>query len=376
MSWSKVIGQEQAIAKLQQLEQEARVPHALLFTGPEGAGKMALAIDFASNLILNSMTDDGMKANARAMLADMSHPDLRFVYPTIKAPSMSGDYQPVSNDYSRQWHSMLKAGVYFTLQGWIKAIGGTNQQAVITAAEASATAHWASMKPSQGGLKVCIVWLPERMNLTSANKMLKLLEEPPLDTVFLMVSERPELLLSTIISRTQRFDVRKINSQSIEKALLEQRGVDAQTARSVARVANGSWTAALEELDADNENRAFFDMFVMLMRLCYMRNVAGLKRWTEAVSDFGREKERRMLTYFLRMVRENFINNFHNPDLVYMTDEEQRFSKNFSRFINENNVIEIYELMSRAFRDIGQNANAKIVFFDMAMNMIILILRK
>lgn len=376
MSWNRVIGQQQAISRLQQLEHEARVPHALLFTGPEGAGKMALAVDFASELILGSLTDEAMKANAKAMLADLSHPDLRFVYPTIKAPSMGSDYQPTSGDYARQWHTMISRSAYFTLQGWIKAIGGANQQAMITGAEASATAHWASMKPSQGGLKVCVIWLPERMNLTSANKMLKLLEEPPRDTVFLMVSERPELLLPTIVSRTQRFVVKKTDALSIEQSLQVQRGIDQPTARRVARVANGSWTAALEELDADNENRQFFDMFVMLMRLCYMRDVAGLKKWTEAVSDFGREKERRLLAYFLRMVRENFANNFHNPDLVYMTQEEQQFSKNFSRFINENNVIEISELMNRAYRDIGQNANAKVVFFDLAMNMIILILRK
>lgn len=376
MSWNRVIGQQQAIGRLQQLEHEGRVPHAMLFTGPEGSGKMALAVDFASELILQSLTDDAMQANAKAMLADLSHPDLRFVYPTIKSPSMGSDYQPTSGDYARQWHSMLRQSCYFTLQGWIKAIGGTNQQAVITAAEASATAHWASVKPSQGGLKVCVIWLPERMNLTSANKMLKLLEEPPLDTVFLMVSEKPELLLPTIVSRTQRFVVKKTDAQSIERALEQQRVVDQATARRVARVANGSWTAALEELDADNENRQFFDMFVMLMRLCYMRDVAGLKKWTEAVSDFGREKERRMLVYFLRMVRENFANNFHNPDIVYMTDEEQRFSQNFSRFINETNVIEISELMDRGYHDIGQNANAKVVFFDLAMKMIILILRR
>lgn len=375
MSWDNVIGQKQAESRLELLEKEGRIPHAMLFTGPEGAGKMALAIDFASRLIEDSIPLASMKANAHAMLRDFSHPDLRFVYPTIKQPSMGSDHQPVSSDYAQQWHTMLKSTSYFTLQHWISAIGGTNQQAIITGAEASETSHWASMKPSQGGMKVCIIWLPERMNLTSANKMLKLLEEPPRDTIFLLVSEHPEQLLSTIMSRTQRFEVRRIDTQSIEDAL-RKRAVDDMTARRVARVSNGSWTKALEELDAGNENRTFFDMFVMLMRLSYMRNVKELKKWAEAVSEFGREKERRMLVYFLQMVRENFISNFHNPDLTYMTSEEQQFSKNFGRFINEANVIEIQQLLEQAIRDIGQNANAKIVFYDIALRMIILIMRK
>ena len=147
-------------------------------------------------------------------------------------------------------------------------------------------------------------------------------------------------------------------------------------AHRIARVANGNWNKALEELDAGNENRQFLDLFIMLMRLAYKRNIHDLKKWSEAVAAFGREKQRRLIAYMLHMIRENFMYNFGQADLNYMTTEEEQFSKNFARFINEANIIDITGLLDRAYRDIGQNANAKIVFFDMALKMIVLLIRK
>lgn len=221
-----------------------------------------------------------------------------------------------------------------------------------------------------------IIWRPERMNLTSANKLLKLLEEPPQGTIFLMVCEEPEKLLETIISRTQRIDVKRIDDNAIEQALIHKRGIEPDTAQRIAHIAHGSWLKALETLDTSNENREFLNMFQMLMRLCYLRNVKDLKRWSEVVAGYGREKERRMLVYFQQQVRENFIFNFRNAELNYMTIEEENFAKNFARFINEANVIEINELFERANRDIGQNANAKVVFYDVALKLIVLLLKK
>ena len=221
-----------------------------------------------------------------------------------------------------------------------------------------------------------IIWLPERMNAECANKILKLLEEPPHETVFLMVCEEPERLIDTIRSRAQRIDIKRIDTQAMTDALTERRGLDADTAMRVARAANGSWLAALEELDADNEKRQFLEMFISLMRLAYMRKIKDLKKWSDTVAGYGRERQKRMLAYFLRLVRENFMYNFHIPRLNYMTREEENFSRNFSPYINEANVIEITALMNRAIRDIGQNANAKIVFFDMATNIIVALIRK
>ena len=218
--------------------------------------------------------------------------------------------------------------------------------------------------------------MPERMNVECANKLLKLLEEPPLQTIFIMVCEEPERLLETIRSRTQRIDIKRIDEDSMKTALTERRGIDEESAQRIARLANGNWLKAMEELDTGNESHLFLDMFIMLMRLSYARDVKELKKWSDTVAGYGREKQKRMLAYFSRMIRENFMRNFHNAELNYMTQDEENFSNNFSRFINEANIIEIYELLALAQRDIGQNANAKIVFFDLALQMIVLIIRK
>ena len=232
------------------------------------------------------------------------------------------------------------------------------------------------MKSSQGGFKVNIIWLPERMREDCANKMLKIIEEPPQQTVFIMVCEEPERLLETIRSRVQRIDIKKIDTPSLEKALTERRAIDGDMAHRIARVANGDWMKALEELDAGNENNQFLDLFKLLMRKAYARDVKELKTWSDTVAALGRERQKRMLVYFRHLVRENFMYNFHNPDLVYMTMEEESFAAKFARFINEANVIEIDEIFGTAIRDIGQNTNAKMVFYDVAMRMIVAIMRK
>lgn len=376
MTWSEVIGQTEAKERLLQMTREGRVPHAMMLCGPAGCGKLALAVAMGCHLLRNGMEGTSPSANTEAMLQNLSHPDLHFTFPTIKSPGMGSEHQPVSDDYIREWHDLLTRSAYFSIDQWLDAMGATSQQAIITGAESDELSRKLSLKSSQGGYKVSIIWLPERMNLTSANKLLKLLEEPPRQTVFIMVCEEPERLLETIRSRTQRIDIKKIETNDMEQALKEQRGIDADAAHRIARAANGNWLKALDELDAGNENHAFFDMFVMLMRLAYKRDIHDLKKWSENVAGFGREKQKRMLNYFVRLIRENFIYNFQNPELNYMTQEEEAFARNFARFVNEANVVEISELLQRCQRDIAQNANAKIVFFDLALKMIVLLIQK
>ena len=383
MKFSDVIGQEEAIGRLRQLVEEQRVPSTMMLCGPLGSGKMALAMAFASYLLGErdgdkSLLSDQMSIkNAEAMLKKWEHPDLHFTYPVIKPAGMSADHKMISDDFTREWHEMISESQYFFMDNWLAKMDAANQQAIIGAGESDELTRKMSLKSSQGGYKVSIIWLPERMNAECANKLLKLLEEPPHKTVFIMVCEEPELLLDTIKSRTQRIDIKKIDDNAIEKALTERRGLDQDVAYRIARIADGNWMRALENLDAGNENRQFLDMFIMFMRLSYQRNIKELKKWSEIAStNYGREKQRRMLNYFSRMVRENFMYNFKQAELCYMTQEEENFSSKFARFINEANVIEISELLQKARRDIGQNANGKIVFFDLALQMIVLLIRK
>ena len=368
-----------------EMVQENRVPHALMFCGPQGCGKLAMALAFASYLLgeresaPEELTEE--QKRTQAMLRKWEHPDLHFTFPTIKTSDMGGDHNPVSLDFIKEWKEMLLSqGPYVLISDWMERMGKSdadfNKQAIITVEETDNISWELSMMSSQGGYKISLIWLPERMNIQAANKILKLLEEPPRQTLFLLVSENPELLLETIRSRTQRLDFKKIDNDSLEQALIERRALAQEMAHRIARIANGNWNAALEELDSGNENRQHLDMFIMLMRLAYMRNIHDLKKWSDVVATFGREKQKRMLDYFMHMLRESFMYNFRNPELSYMTQEEENFARNFARFINEANIIDISNLFEETKRFIAQNANPKIVFFDLALKIIVLLIRK
>ena len=368
-----------------EMVQENRVPHALMFCGPQGCGKLAMALAFASYLLgeRESAPEELIEEQKRtqAMLRKWEHPDLHFTFPTIKTSDMGGDHNPVSLDFIKEWKEMLLSqGPYVLISDWMQRMGKSdadfNKQAIITVEETDNISRELSMMSSQGGYKISLIWLPERMNIQAANKILKLLEEPPRQTLFLLVSENPELLLETIRSRTQRLDFKKIDNDSLEQALIERRALAQEMAHRIARIANGNWNAALEELDSGNENRQHLDMFIMLMRLAYMRNIHDLKKWSDVVATFGREKQKRMLDYFMHMLRESFMYNFRNPELGYMTQEEENLARNFARFINEANIIDMSNLFEETKRFIAQNANPKIVFFDLALKIIVLLIRK
>ena len=366
MTFDEVIGQEEVRDRLLQMEREGRLPHAIMLCGPQGVGKKALAVSFASHLL----------GADNPMVKRLEHPDLHFTYPTIKLPSMGADHKPVSEDFAHEWHELIMGGPYFTMDEWMTAMGGENQQAIITAGESDALVRKLSLKSSQGGYKVSVVWLPERMNIECANKLLKLIEEPPQQTVFIMVCEDPSRLLETIRSRVQRIDVKKLPAETICRALVDRRGISEEAAQRISRLANGSWLKALQELQVGTENEQFLDLYISLMRLAYQRKIRDLKKWSEAIATFGREKQKRFLEYFLRMTRECFMYNFGQQELVYMTQAEEDFARNFARFIGEANILPIYDLTNRAIRDIGQNANAKIVFFDFTLQIIVLLIQK
>ncbi|MBR3079518.1 MAG: DNA polymerase III subunit delta [Prevotella sp.] len=369
MGFDEVIGQREAQQRLMQMVDEGRLPHAIMLCGPSGCGKMALAIGFAKILLSRS-------ANDEAMLRKLEHPDLHFTYPTIKLPSMSSEHKPTSDDFAQEWHELIMAGPYFTMNEWLEQMGGENQQAIITAGESDSLIRKLSLKSSQGGYKISLFWLPERMNNECANKILKLLEEPPAQTVFLMVSEEPDRLLETIRSRVQRINIKKISDDDILQALIEKRGLTEDVAKRITHMANGNWLRALEMLNTDSENELFLDMFQSLMRLAYQRKVKDLKEWSERMAAMGRERQKRFLEYFLRLIRENFMFNFQREELCYMTKREEDFACNFARFVNEANILQITDLANLSIRDIGQNANAKIVFFDFALQMIVLLISK
>ena len=376
MNFSDVIGQDDVKSRLLTLIESGKMPHSLLLYGAPGCGKMALALALASHLLGENDMNNPNVASVKAMLNRWEHPDLHFSYPVIRPTGTTADHKMISDDFAKEWHLLLKKGPYFDMDTWLEHMNAANQQAIIFASESDNLTRKLNLKSSMGGYKVAIIWLPERMNVECANKLLKLLEEPPHQTLFIMVSEAPERLLETVRSRTQMIQIKRIDTAVLERALVEKRGLDDDTAHRVAQIANGSWLDAIRMLNADSEAKQFFNDFVGVMRASYRRDIREMKAWSERVATYGREKQKRMLLYFHRMFRENFMYNFKQSSLIHFTQDEEQFAQKFAPFINEKNIVELYELVELNIRDLSQNANPKIVFFDFTLRVTMLLVRK
>lgn len=374
MFFKDVIGQEEAKQRLIREAKEGKIAHARLFCGPEGIGKLPLAIAYARYLSCNNPGEKDACGICPSCVKfnKLAHPDLHFVFPVIKKKSKD----TVSDDFITEWRELLSQTPYFNLNIWLEEMGAENQQAQIYVKESDEIIRKLSLKSSQGGYKIMIIWLPEKMNVECSNKLLKLLEEPPSQTIFLLVSEEPDMLLTTIQSRTQRFALYGIEEKYIIERLQNQYGLQEKDAISIGHRSEGNFLKALESIHLSEENKLFFDLFVSLMRLSYQRKIREMKQWSETLAAMGREKQKHFLSYCQRLVRENFIFNFQDPSLVFMNEEEQDFSKRFAPYINEKNVMGIMDELSEAQRHIEQNVNARMVFFDFSLKMIVLLVQK
>jgi len=360
MTFDEIIGQQEAKQRLLKEMEEGKVAHALMLCGPEGCGALPLAISFAQRLLGNNV-----------MAQKLQHPDLHFAFPIYKKNSGKPTF---CDEFLKEWRTLNLNYPYFGMQEWMAESGAENQQLIIYADESDAILKKLSLKASQGGYKVMIIWLPEKLHETCANKLLKLLEEPPAQTIFILVSEQPDKVLQTIRSRTQMIHLPRLSQEDIEQTLVNQHHILEAEAHRIARSSAGNMAAALRSITDDSEQQLYFDLFVNLMRLSYVRKVKEMKQWADKVASMGRERQKAFLQYAQNMIRENFIYNFHRQsDLNYMSENEASFAVKFAPFINENNVIGIMDELSIAQRDIGQNVNAKIVFFDFSLKMIVLI---
>ena len=375
MYFRDIIGQQEVIERLVKDAQAGTVPHALLFCGPEGVGKLQTAIAFARYLLCR---DKGTAADSCGTcpscvkMDKLVHPDLHFVFPVINKSKTAGR-STVSDDEIATWRETVLEQQYFGFEEWLSAIDADNKQASIFVTESEQIISKLSLKSVEGGYKIMIIWHAEKMNQQCANSLLKLLEEPPAGTLFILTTDAPEQILETIISRTQRIDFKRIPEQDISDRLQGPGyGLDAETAQKIAHLSGGSWLKAVSALRVNAESEEFFDYFTQLMRLSYGRKLKDLKLWADGIAGGGREWQKRFLAYCQRMIRENFICNFHNPELNYMTEQERQFSVRFAPFVNENNIIGLMDTLTDAQRDIEQNVNSKMVFFDLSLKTIML----
>ena len=370
MLFKEVIGQSIVKNRLIRQYREGRGPHALLLSGPEGCGKLAMAWSLAGYLLCRQPGDEDACGVCPACrrVKKLGHPDLHFSFPVIRKSEST-----TCNDYLEEWSRMLQQGAYFGLSDWIDQISSEAKSPIIPDAEGDNILNQMMVTSYEGGYKVLVMWLPERMTSSAANNLLKFLEEPTPKTVAILVSDHPDQILPTILSRTQQVEMFRLSDAEVAEALESRNGLDTSTARQVARIAGGSYLAALRYIQIDNATDEFFEQFVALMRMAYARDVMGLQRWTDKISAWNRERQKMFLGYAQNMIRENFVYNFRRPELNYMNDREAAFALKFAKFINERNVVGFMEELGHVQKDIEQNVNARTVFFDAALRITILL---
>lgn len=365
MFFKEVIGQTATKERLIQSVQGERVSHAQLFAGPEGTGKLALAIAYAQFVACTNRqaTDSCGECPSCKKYRKLIHPDLHFVFPVIKTKKFD---KPVSDNFLEDWKMMIGKNPYFNVDQWFEQIGVENSQGLIYAHQSEEIIRKLNLKSYESEYKVMIIWLPERMHVACANKLLKMIEEPPVKTLFILITENEEDIISTIRSRCQLITIPPIDPVSLAKAVGELPEAEGVDVRNIVHLARGNYGKALELLQPDEQTLFNLERFKELMRTSYGRKFADLFKWVDQVAVIGREKQKNLLNYCLMILRENFIYNLKNKDLTFMNGQEEEFSKRFSPFINERNIIELTEVFETAFNHIGMNGNPRIIFTDVA----------
>ena len=368
MNFSQIPGQKEIKAKLLRSVKEERVSHAQLFTGPEGCGSMAMALAYARYVSCENRTDYDSCGTCKSCVKyeKLIHPDLHFVFPVIKGKKAT---DPVSDNYLEEWREFVKRSPYFTLNNWMDSIEVGNAQGMIFASEASEIIKKLSLKTFESDYKIMIIWLPEKMHQATANKLLKMIEEPPEKTLFLLVSEEPDKVIPTILSRCQLVKVPSFNSSDIEKYLTDRFSIAPDKASDISRVSNGNITRAIELCENEDSSLANLERFKSLMRFAWKRDIVSIINWSEEISTTGREAQKNFISFSMRLLRENLmlsLNQLKNS-LVSLTGEEATFSKNFHPFINQNNIYPLTEEFNLVYSHIESNGNAKIIFLDLAL---------
>ncbi len=366
MQFKEVTGQNPTKELLIQLAREHRVPHAIMLIGPPGNGKIGIALAFGQYLNCKNKTETDSCGVCSSCLKykKLIHPDLHFSFPVIKTSSLS---KPTSTDYLPKWREFFLANPYPLYERWNQFIAEENKQGMIYVDEASEIIQKLNKKSYEADYKVSLIWLPETMNPTCANKILKILEEPPANTIFILVTEEEQKLLSTIRSRCQTIRIPKIDEKDLARALALHPSIGENNPAVVARIANGNYILAEEFLLEDEVRRYNYQQYAALMRYGYSRNLQDLLIWSDELSVIGRTRQVSFLRYCSAFTRENFMANFQQPDLVTMDENEEKFARRFSPFIQEKNVIHLFSEFEKSLRDVASNGNPKAIFTDLAI---------
>ncbi len=361
MQFSAVVGQEELKKHLVSEVRNEKISHAQLFLGKPGYGTLPIALAFVQFLFCEDKKENdscGVCASCRKV-QKLQHPDLHFSFPTVQTISK------LSDPILPEWREQIGENPYFNLNAWIKKIDVKERKPIIGKDESQEIIKKLSLRAFEGGYKVMLIWMAEEMNTACANKLLKIIEEPPAKTLFLLVSESQEYMLQTILSRTQKVIVPRVHMSDISAFLKENHQMNNDASDSVAARVDGDVLEALEMVGDQVEHDENHGLFVQLMRVCYKKNVLDMMQWAESIAATSKEHQKVFLRYALHMFRQSMLRNYTEDHLTRVSADEDKFLENFARFITGNNIMDFMELFNKSFYQIERNANGKILFTNL-----------
>ena len=377
MQFKDVIGQDAIKQRLIQSVRENHVSHAQLFLGPAGSGKLPLALAYAQYILCPNRTETdscGVCPTCQKM-QKLVHPDLHFVVPTATTKKIKSN--PESDLFMEEWREyVIQNEGYVDTSSWYTFLDVENKQGYMSVRDAASLLRKLNMKSYEGEYKIAIIWMAEKMRVDTANKLLKLLEEPPEKTVFLLIAEDSEELLATIKSRTALVKIPAIDLGSIETALQHRLGCDPQQAHDAAMISEGNWITACHSLQDSEEHKFFFTTFQQWMRLCFKAAYSELIDFSNNIKSLGREKQKELLEYGLRIVRNALLFNNNLAEIVMLPNDEKTFNSKFAPFVNPANLAQIADLFEEAMRQIERNGYGPLIFTDVSFKMVGLLKKK
>ena len=382
MLFSDILGQEHIKSHLTKSVDKGRIAHAQLFVGPEGSGALPMALAYAQYLLCGNVQGENLGGNESCNLKfnNFSHPDLHFAFPVTTSHKVKS--KPVSNFYLEEWRQLLEQQPYGNLFDWYNLLGVDNKQGQIGVDEAHEIVKSLSLKSYEGGYKVMIIWMAEKMNTACANKLLKLIEEPPEKTVFILIAEDEEQLINTIKSRCQVLHFPLLPEETIASGLVKNFHVEKSVASKIAHQSNGNYNKACDLIYQDSEDIQFEKWFVVWIRSAFKAKgnksaIHDLISWSEEIAKTGRETQKKFLRFCLNYFRQALLLNYKANELVYLEPKSENFKlEKFAPFVHDNNILEISKEIQDAVYHIERNGNSKIILTDLSIKLTRLLHKK
>jgi DNA polymerase-3 subunit delta' len=382
MLFSEILGQKHIKNHLTTSVDAGRIAHAQLFVGPEGSGTLPMALAYAQYILCGNTNSENTGGNdsCNIKFKNFSHPDLHFAFPVTTSSKVKS--KPISNFYLEEWRQLLEQQPYGNLFDWYKLLEVDNKQGQIGVEEALQIVKSLALKSYEGGHKVMLIWMAEKMNTACANKLLKLIEEPPEKTIFILIAEDEEQIINTIRSRCQILHFPPLAESAIAEALVAKYHIETSVASKIAHQANGNFNKACDLIYQDSEDIQFEKWFVLWVRSAFKAKgnktaIHDLISWSEEIAKTGRETQKKFLAFCLNYFRQALLLNYKANDLVFLEPKAENFKlENFAPFVHDSNILEISDELQNAIYHIERNGNSKIILTDLSIKLTRLLHKK